>query len=154
MTVLAYDPFVSEQRAAELGVTLVSMESLLGDSDTISLHLPRNEETEGLVNHSLLHKMKKGVNLINCSRGGIVVESDLVRALDEGWVGAAGVDVHLTEPPQDLSLIRHPRVVATPHIGASTDEAQITVAEMIARQMGLFLTGGEAVNVLNPEAIQ
>ena len=93
--------------------------------------------------------MKKGVFLVNCARGGIVVEKDLIAALDEGIVRGAAVDVFDKEPPEDWSLAKHPKVIATPHIGASTGEAQVNVSIMIARQMGAYLTRGEIVNAVN-----
>ncbi len=94
--------------------------------------------------------MKKGVFLINCARGGIVVEKDLIAALDDGTVKGAGVDVFEKEPPDDWSLARHPKVIATPHIGASTGEAQVNVSVMIARQIGAYLTRGEVINAVKP----
>jgi D-3-phosphoglycerate dehydrogenase len=93
--------------------------------------------------------MKKGAFLVNCARGGIVVEKDLIAALDSGIVRGAAVDVYEKEPPQDWSLARHPKVIATPHIGATTAEAQVNVAVMIARQIGAFLTRGEVANAVN-----
>jgi D-3-phosphoglycerate dehydrogenase len=102
-----------------------------------------------MINKDVLAKMKDGVFLINCARGGIVAEKDLLEALNSGKVGGVGVDVFEAEPPADLSLVKHPNVVATPHIGASTDEAQVNVAVMIARQIGDMLTKNIVVNTVN-----
>jgi len=149
MKVLAYDPYVTPERVRELGAEPSRLEDLLRDSDYISIHVPKTKETAGLIDGQAFAKMKKGVYLVNCARGGIVVERDLLKALEEGKVAGAGLDVYDQEPPQDLSLCRHPRVVATPHIGASTQEAQAAVAEMIAYQMGRYLTRGEIINAVN-----
>jgi D-3-phosphoglycerate dehydrogenase len=125
------------------------MERLLSQCDYISLHLPKNEQTTGQINADAFAKMKPGVFIVNCARGGIVVEADLLEALESGKVGGAGIDVYENEPPEDWSLINHPSVIATPHIGAATAEAQMVVAEMIGRQIGDFLTGGKIVNAVN-----
>ena len=149
MDVSAYDPYYSADKAAELGIRLTTLDEVLADSDFITVHVPKNRETEGMIDREAFGKMKEGVYFINCSRGGIVVEADLLNALDSGKVAAAGIDVYSKEPPEDLSLVRHPRVTATPHIGASTREAQINVALMIARQIGEFLTTGKVMNAVN-----
>ena len=149
MTVIVTDPLVNENQAKELGVRLGGLDDVLKASDFISLHSPRTEETKGLFNAKTFAKVKKGVFLVNCSRGGIVVEKDLIAALDEGIVRGAAVDVFDKEPPEDWSLAKHPKVIATPHIGASTGEAQVNVSIMIARQMGAYLTRGEIVNAVN-----
>ena len=149
LKVLAYDPFIPSGIAMKMGVDMTSMEELLKHSDFISVHVPKNAETAGFINVESFSKMKDGVIFINCSRGGIVVEKDLSKALESGKVAGAGIDVYEKEPPEDLSLVTHPCVVATPHIGASTKEAQITVAEMIAEQMGRYLTMGELDNAVN-----
>jgi D-3-phosphoglycerate dehydrogenase / 2-oxoglutarate reductase len=149
MKVIVTDPLVTEPQARELGVRLAGLDDVLKASDFISLHSPRTEETKGLFNARTFAKVKKGVFLVNCSRGGIVVEKDLIAALDEGIVRGAAVDVFDKEPPEDWSLAKHPKVIATPHIGASTGEAQVNVSIMIARQMGAYLTRGEIVNAVN-----
>ncbi|MBA7705325.1 Hydroxypyruvate reductase [subsurface metagenome] len=150
LKVLAYDPFVPSEKASEMGVDMTGLNELLEKSDFISVHVPKNEETGGFINCESFSKMKDGVIFINCSRGGIVVEKDLLRALEHGKVAGAGIDVYNKEPPADLSLVTHPHVIATPHIGASTKEAQIIVAEMIAEQIGRYLTKGELINTVNP----
>jgi D-3-phosphoglycerate dehydrogenase len=149
MKVIASDPYISKDKAASLGFTMVSLDEVLSKADFISIHTPKTDETKNLVNAKAFAKMKTGVYFIDCARGGIVVEKDLVAALDEGKVKAAGVDVYEKEPPEDWSLAKHPKVIATPHIGASTHESQVTVSVMIARQIGAFLTRGEVVNAVN-----
>jgi D-3-phosphoglycerate dehydrogenase len=148
MTVIAHDPFVGPEKAKSLGLRLAALEEVLRTSDFISIHSPRTEATRGMFNAEAFAKMKKGVFLVNCARGGIVVEKDLRAALDSGIVRGAGVDVFDKEPPEDWALARHPRVIASPHIGASTAEAQVNVSVMIARQIGAFLTRGEVVNAV------
>jgi D-3-phosphoglycerate dehydrogenase len=148
MTVIAHDPFVGPEKGAALGLRLTDLDELIRTSDFISIHSPRTEKTKGMFNAEAFAKMKKGVFLINCARGGIVVEKDLRQALDSGQVRGAGVDVFDTEPPEEWTLARHPRVIASPHIGASTVEAQVNVSVMIARQIGAYLTRGEVVNAV------
>jgi D-3-phosphoglycerate dehydrogenase len=148
MKVVAFDPGVSADATAALGFQAAGYEDVIRGSDFISIHAPRNEQTKGLVNAKSLAMMKKGVFLVNCARGGIVVEKDLIAALDNGTVRGAGVDVFDKEPCEDWSLAKHPKVIATPHIGASTGEAQVNVSVMIARQIGLFLTKGEIINAV------
>jgi D-3-phosphoglycerate dehydrogenase len=149
MEVIASDPYVSASKASEMGITLVALEELYKKADYISIHVPKNSETAGMINKEAMAKMKDGVYIINCARGGIVLEKDLLEALNSGKVAGAGVDVFETEPPADLSLAKHPNVIATPHIGASTIEAQVNVAIMIARQIGDFLTKNIVLNVVN-----
>jgi D-3-phosphoglycerate dehydrogenase len=149
MKVVAYDPYVAKDKAASLGFKMGSLEEVLSGSDFISIHSPKTDETKNLINAKAFAMMRKGVYLINCARGGIVVEKDLIAALDEGKVKGAGVDVYEKEPPEDWSLAKHPKVIATPHIGASTNEAQVNVSIMIARQIGAYLTKGEVVNAVN-----
>lgn len=151
MKVVAFDPGVSADATAALGFRAAGYEEVIRGSDFISIHAPRNEKTKGLVNADSFAMMKKGVFLVNCARGGIVVEKDLIAALDNGTVRGAGVDVFDKEPCEDWSLAKHPKVIATPHIGASTGEAQVNVSVMIARQIGLFLTKGEIVNAVKPK---
>jgi D-3-phosphoglycerate dehydrogenase / 2-oxoglutarate reductase len=148
MKVIACDPFVAPERAAALGLKLTDFEDVVRCSDFVSVHSPRTEQTKGLFNAATFARMKKGVFLLNCARGGIVVEKDLIAALDSGIVRGAGVDVYDKEPPEDWSLAKHPRVIASPHIGASTAEAQVNVSVMIARQIGIYLTRGEVVNAV------
>jgi D-3-phosphoglycerate dehydrogenase len=149
MKVMAYDPFISAEKTAALGFTAASFDKVIGTADFISIHAPRTAETKGLLGAKAFASMKKGVYIINCARGGIVVEKDLLAALENGTVKGAGIDVYDKEPPEDWSLASHPRVIATPHIGASTGEAQVNVSVMIARQIGAYLTKGEVINAVN-----
>jgi D-3-phosphoglycerate dehydrogenase len=148
MKVIAHDPFVSADACAALGFRAGSFEEVLAVSDFVSIHSPRTEKTKGLFNARTFALMKKGSFLVNCARGGIVVEKDLAAALDAGTLKGAGVDVFEREPPEDWTIAKHPRVIATPHLGATTGEAQVNVSVMIARQIGAFLTRGEIINAV------
>ncbi len=150
MTVIAYDPYVAAARAAQLGVRLVSLDELLAESDFISVHLPKNAETIGLLGDRQLRMVKPGVRIINAARGGIVDESALASALADGRVAGAALDVYATEPCTDSPLFGLPNVVVTPHLGASTHEAQEKAGTQVARSVRLALTGEfvpDAVNV-------
>lgn len=132
MTILAYDPFISQERATQLGVRAVSLDELLRDSDVISLHVPLIDSTRNLINTQRLQQMRRGAWLINCARGGLVDEDALFGALESGQIGAAAVDVWAKEPPVNNGLIGHPRMIALPHLGASTEEAQALTAADVA----------------------
>jgi D-3-phosphoglycerate dehydrogenase / 2-oxoglutarate reductase len=150
MKVIAYDPYVAAGRAAQMGVRLVSLDDLLRESDAISVHLPKTPETVGLIGSEQLAQVKPSVILINAARGGIVDEGALYAALKEGRVAAAGLDVFATEPCTDSPLFEFESVVATPHLGASTDEAQEKAGVAVARSVRLALAGElvpDAVNV-------
>ena len=150
MTVIAYDPYVAAARAAQLGVRLVSLDELLAESDFISVHLPRNAETIGLIGDRQLHAVKPTVRIINAARGGIVEEEALASALADGRVAGAALDVYASEPCTDSPLFQLPNVVATPHLGASTHEAQEKAGAQVARSVRLALAGEfvpDAVNV-------
>ncbi len=150
MTVIAHDPFVSEASAQSLGVTLVSLDELYARSDFISLHVPRLKETANMVNAGAIQKMKPGVRIINCSRGEVVHLDDLHAALGKGHVAGAALDVFPTEPPDpSWALFNHPNVIYTPHLGASTGEAQENVARMIATQMADYLLNNVITNAVN-----
>ena len=149
MRVIASDPYLDGAAVRGLPVELEDLDAVLSRSDFISVHVPKSRETQGMLDAAAFGKMKRGVYFVNCSRGGIVVEADLLAALQSGQVAGAGVDVYDEEPPADLALVRHPSVVATPHIGASTAEAQVVVAVMIAEQVGSYLTTGEVRNAVN-----
>jgi D-3-phosphoglycerate dehydrogenase len=149
MKVLAYDPFVADENIRRLGAEPAELDRLLAESDFLSVHAPKSPETAGMLDREAFARIKTGAFLINCARGGIVVERDLLEALESGRLAGAAFDVYEQEPPQERGLVEHPRVIATPHIGASTREAQIVVAEMIAAQVGRFLTTGETVNAVN-----
>jgi D-3-phosphoglycerate dehydrogenase / 2-oxoglutarate reductase len=150
MTVIAYDPYVAAARAAQLGVRLVGLEELLAESDFISVHLPKNAETLGLVGDRQLHLVKSQVRIVNAARGGIVDEDALASALAEGRVAGAALDVYASEPCTDSPLFEFPNVVVTPHLGASTHEAQEKAGTQVARSVKLALAGEfvpDAVNV-------
>lgn len=149
MKVVAYDPFLSPEKAKDINVEKVELDELLSRSDFISLHTPLNESTKGILNAKNLAKCKKGVRIINCARGGLIVESDLKAALDSGHVAGAGLDVFEIEPATDNPLFGNEKVVATPHLGASTSEAQENVAIQVAEQMSLYLTSGTVTNAIN-----
>ncbi len=153
MKVVANDPRFSAEDSAPFSVKIVSFDELLEQSDFISLHLPLTDETQRLFDRETLEKCKKGVYLINCARGGIVDEKALYDAIREGHVAGAALDVFEKEPPADTPLRKLPNVILTPHIGASTTEAQIRVATKVARQMVDFFREDKVENVVNPEAI-
>ncbi len=150
MQVIAYDPYVPASRAAQLGVRLVSLDELLAEADFISVHLPKNPETIGLIGDRELRLVKPSVRIVNAARGGIVDEHALALALKEGRVAGAGIDVFTTEPPAGSPLLEFPSVVATPHLGASTHEAQEKAGTQVAKSLRLALAGEfvpDAVNV-------
>ena len=150
MEILAYDPYVSAQRAGQLGAQLVSLDELLEQSDFITVHLPKSPETLGLLGKEALSKVKPTVRIINAARGGIVDEEALAEALREGRVAGAGIDVFATEPTTESPLFEHESVVVTPHLGASTDEAQEKAGVAVAKSVRLALGGDlvpDAVNV-------
>ena len=149
MKVIAYDPYLSSERAKHLGVGKVELDELFNRADFISLHTPLTEATQNIINASTISKMKEGVRIINCARGGLVVESDLKKGLDKGKIAGVGLDVFAQEPAIDNLLFGHPAVVATPHLGASTKEAQENVAEQVAEQMADYLSTGAVTNALN-----
>jgi D-3-phosphoglycerate dehydrogenase len=150
MTVIAYDPYVAAARAGQLGVRLVTLPDLLAEADFISVHLPRTAETTGLLGDRELRQVKPEVRIVNAARGGIVDEAALASAISEGRVAGAALDVYATEPPADSPLLRMDRVVVTPHLGASTAEAQERAGIDVARSVRLALAGEfvpDAVNV-------
>ena len=150
MNVIAYDPYVQAARAAQLGVKLVTLDELLRESDFITVHLPKTPETLGLIGDRELHKVKPTVRIVNAARGGIVDEAALDVALKDGRVAGAGLDVFSTEPCTDSPLFHHDNVVVTPHLGASTHEAQEKAGTQVARSVKLALSGEfvpDAVNV-------
>jgi D-3-phosphoglycerate dehydrogenase len=150
MRVVAFDPMLSRDRATELGVELVTLEELWPVADVITVHTPLTPQTRGLINDEVVGKLKEGVLLINCARGGIYDEDAVARGLESGHIGGAAFDVFMTEPPPaDHKLVPHPRVVCSPHLGASTREAQERVAVQIAEQVAAFLQSGEIKNALN-----
>lgn len=149
MRVLAYDPFLSPERALDLGVEKVDLETLLRRSDFITLHTPLTPQTRNILSAENLAKTKKGVRIINCARGGLVDERALRALLDSGHVAGAAFDVFSQEPAKENPLFSHPSTVCTPHLGASTTEAQEKVALQIAEQMADYLTRGAIANAVN-----
>jgi D-3-phosphoglycerate dehydrogenase len=153
MRVVAYDPYLSPDRAGDLGVEKVELDALLKRADFISLHVPLTGETRGMIDAAALAKTKSGVRIINCARGGLVVEADLKAALESGQVAGAALDVFAEEPARDNPLFGSDRLVATPHLGAATSEAQEKVAVQIAEQMADFLLTGAVTNALNTPSL-
>jgi len=153
MKVIAYDPFLTEERAKEIGVEKVELDDLLARADFITIHVPKNEHTLGLINKDTIAKMKDGVRIVNCARGGIVVEADLKDALDSGKVAGAALDVYEVEPAKENALFGYKNVVCTPHLGASTKEAQVNVAVQVAEQISDFLLNGAVTNALNMPSV-
>lgn len=152
MAVLVYDPFIPESRARDLGVRLTDLQTVLTQSDVVTVHVPLTDETENLLAARELALLKPGARLVNCARGGIVHEGDLLAALESGRLAGAAVDVWTEEPPvSDLvkRLIAHPRVVVTPHLGANTLEAQVNVAVDVARQLVAFRDGELVEHAVN-----
>jgi D-3-phosphoglycerate dehydrogenase len=149
MHVIAYDPFLAAERAVELGIEKVELADLLRRADFITLHTPMTEKTKNIIDANAIASMKKGVRLINCARGGLVDEAALRVALDAGHVAGAAFDVFTTEPATENPLFGHPNVICTPHLGASTSEAQENVALQVAEQMSEYLLRGAISNAVN-----
>jgi D-3-phosphoglycerate dehydrogenase len=154
MRVVVYDPFVTKESASALGVELASLDELLARSDFITIHTPKTKETTKLLNKKAFHKMKPGLRLINCARGGIVDEAALYEALKEGKVAAAALDVFETEPPPaDFPLRTLPNAILTPHLGASTEEAQANVSVAVCEQILEYLLYGTIMNAVNAPSV-
>jgi D-3-phosphoglycerate dehydrogenase len=149
MKVIAYDPFLSPERAVDLGVEKVELDELFRRSDFITLHTPLTDKTKNVIDAAAIARMKKGVRIINCARGGLVDETALRAALDSGQVAGAAFDVFVEEPATSNPLFGHPNVVCTPHLGASTMEAQENVALQVAEQMSDYLLRGAITNAVN-----
>ncbi len=149
MRVIAFDPFLSAERAVELGVEKVELEDLLKRADFITLHTPLTEKTKNIIDAKALTLTKKGVRIVNCARGGLVDELALRAALDSGHVAGAAFDVFSTEPANENPLFGQPNVICTPHLGASTSEAQENVALQVADQMSEYLLRGAISNAVN-----
>ncbi|MHA1564522.1 MAG: phosphoglycerate dehydrogenase [Alphaproteobacteria bacterium] len=153
MKVIAYDPYLSEERALVLGLEKITLEALLPRADIITLHTPLTDQTRNIIDAAALAMTKPGVRLVNCARGGLVVEADLLDALTSGHVAGAALDVFEVEPAQESPLFALDNVVCTPHLGASTTEAQVNVAIQIAEQMSDYLLTGAVVNALNMASV-
>lgn len=149
MKVIAYDPFLTPERAVEMGVEKVSLDDLLARADFITLHTPLTDQTRNILSAENIGKTKKGVRIINCARGGLIDEAALKAALDSGHVAGAALDVFVEEPAKASPLFGTPGFVSTPHLGASTDEAQVNVAIQVAEQMADYLIAGGVTNALN-----
>ena len=149
MKVIAYDPFLSDERAKTLGVHKVELDELLARADFITLHVPLTDKTRNILSREALAKTKKGVRIINCARGGLIDEAALAEALQSGHVAGAALDVFEVEPAAASPLFGLPNVVCTPHLGASTTEAQENVALQVAEQMADYLLTGAVQNALN-----
>ena len=153
MKVLAYDPFLSEERADQIGVKKVELDELLAKADFITLHVPLTDKTRNILSRDNLAKTKKGVRIVNAARGGLIDEDALADALESGQVAGAALDVFATEPATESRLFNMANVVVTPHLGASTDEAQENVALQVAEQMSDYLLTGAVSNALNMPSV-
>jgi D-3-phosphoglycerate dehydrogenase len=149
MNVSAHDPMADPEWCKLVGVKLLSAEKIISESDFISVHVPLTDGTKNMINAQSIAKMKAGVRIINCARGGIIHEKDLLDALNSGHVKGAALDVFEQEPTTNWDLVKHPNVVATPHLGASTEEAQSKVAVQLAEAVAEFFEKGVARNALN-----
>ncbi|QFU07296.1 D-3-phosphoglycerate dehydrogenase [Rhodobacteraceae bacterium THAF1] len=153
MKVIAYDPFLSEERAAEIGCRKVELDELLVQSDFITLHVPLTDKTKNILSKEAIAKLKPGVRIVNCARGGLVDEEALAEALKEGRVAGAAFDVFAEEPATNSPLFGLDNVVVTPHLGAATTEAQENVALQVAEQMSEYLLTGAISNALNTPSV-
>jgi D-3-phosphoglycerate dehydrogenase len=149
MKVIAYDPFLTPERALEMGVEKMTLDDLLLRADFITLHTPLTDQTRNILSRENLAKTKKGVRIINCARGGLIDEAALKELLDSGHIGGAALDVFVQEPAKESPLFGTPNFISTPHLGASTNEAQVNVAIQVAEQMADYLVSGGVTNALN-----
>jgi len=149
MKVIAFDPFLAPERAIEMGVEKVELDALLARADFITLHTPLTDQTRNILSKENLAKTKKGVRIINCARGGLVDEAALKEGLDSGHIAGAALDVFQTEPAKESPLFGTPNFICTPHLGASTNEAQVNVALQVAEQLSDYLVNGGVTNALN-----
>ena len=149
MKVIAYDPFLTPERAVEMGVEKVDLDTLLGRADFITLHTPLTDQTRNILSAENLRKTKKDVRIVNCARGGLIDEAALKELLDSGHIAGAALDVFVTEPAKEHPLFGTANFISTPHLGASTSEAQVNVAIQVAEQMADYLVSGGVTNALN-----
>jgi D-3-phosphoglycerate dehydrogenase / 2-oxoglutarate reductase len=149
MKVVAFDPFLTPERAIEMGVEKADLDTLLAKADFITLHTPLTDQTRNILSAENLAKTKKGVRIVNCARGGLIDEVALKAALDSGHVAGAALDVFAVEPAKESPLFGTPNFISTPHLGASTDEAQVNVAIQVAEQLSDYLVHGGVTNALN-----
>ncbi len=153
MKVIGFDPFLTDARAAEMGIEKVELDELYARADFITLHVPKTETTANMINKDAFAKMKEGVRILNVARGGLVNEDDLLHALNNGNVAGAALDVFVKEPATENPLFNHDNVICTPHLGASTLEAQDNVAIQVAEQIADYLVTGAVSNALNTPSI-
>lgn len=154
MKVIAYDPFLRQEKAMEMGVELVTLDELLAQSDFLTLHMPLTAENRYIIGEKQLQKVKKGLRIVNCARGGLIDENALAKAIQSGQVAGAALDVFEEEPPKNTALIALPQVVATPHLGAATEEAQIAVAVEVAQSIADYLSGRGLKNAVNVPSME
>lgn len=153
MRVVGFDPFLTDDRARELGIEKVELDELFQRADFITIHTPMTEKTKGIINKEAFAKMKKGVRILNVARGGLIVEEDLKAAIEAGIVAGAALDVFAVEPAKESIFFGMENVICTPHLGASTSEAQVNVAVQIAEQIADFLLHGAVSNAVNMPSI-
>ena len=153
MKVIGFDPFLTDDKAIELGIEKVELDDLYARADFITLHVPKTDKTANMINAESFTKMKDGVRIINVARGGLVNEADLLDALNSGKVAGAALDVFEVEPAKENALFGHPQIICTPHLGASTTEAQDNVAIQVAEQISDYLNNGAVTNALNMPSI-
>jgi len=149
MKVVAFDPFLTPERAVEMGVEKTDLDTLLARADFITLHTPLTDQTRNILSKENLAKTRKGVRIVNCARGGLIDEAALKEGLDSGHIGGAALDVFVEEPAKQSPLFGTPNFICTPHLGASTNEAQVNVALQVAEQMADYLVNGGVTNALN-----
>ncbi|MDR2943938.1 MAG: phosphoglycerate dehydrogenase, partial [Methanosarcinales archaeon] len=154
MTVLGYDPFVSEERAKLMGITLTTVEDICRKADFITVHTPLTKETRNIVNAAMFSVMKPTARIVNCARGGIINEDDLADAVESGKIAGAALDVFVEEPPLGSRLLKSDKIIVTPHLGASTVEAQVNVAIDIAHEIIHVLNGEGAKSAVNIPAVR
>ncbi len=150
MKVLGFDPIVSKADVEKTGAEYVGLDDLLRNSDFITVHVPKTPQTANMISDAAIAKCKQGVRFINVARGEIMDEAALIRGLNSGKIAAVGVDVYPKEPPENWDLIKHPKVMCTPHLGASTIDAQEKVAGEVAKQAVIYLKEGKIINAVNP----
>jgi D-3-phosphoglycerate dehydrogenase len=153
MKVIGFDPFLSEEKAIDMGIEKVDLDELYARADFITLHVPKTDKTTNMINADAFTKMKDGVRLMNVARGGLINEDDLLIALNDDKVAGAALDVYAVEPATDNALFNHEKVICTPHLGASTIEAQDNVAIQVAEQIADYLVNGAVTNALNMPSI-
>jgi D-3-phosphoglycerate dehydrogenase len=154
MNILAYDPFISEEKANELGVRLMTVHEIVKEADFITVHTPLTKDTRNIIDKREFEMMKSNARIINCARGGIINEEALAEALKSGKVAGAAIDVFVNEPPFESPMLECDNLIATPHLGASTEEAQVNVAISVAEEVVAVLGGGVAKNAINIPSVK